>query len=172
MTLVVLFYINKHVTHEIQVHSIRVMMIIYCLAIAWVTLISRSTIDEPIVRLSIRSLLTIDYSPDGGILGLRIASIYEQTWLNILLFIPLGFLRPMAFAQTRRSWIVIGTGTLVSLLIEITQLITHRGWFDVDDIFLNTLGAVIGYGFYKLFFQTYELTSLFYSIPLVLYNDI
>ena len=64
MNLVVLFYINKHVTQEIQVCFIRAMMIIYCLAIAWVTLISRRKIDETIVRLSIRSLLIIDYSPD------------------------------------------------------------------------------------------------------------
>lgn len=129
------------------------MMIIYCLAIAWVTLISRSTIDEPIVRLSIRSLLTIDYSPDGSIIGLRLSHVYEQTWLNILLFTPLGYILPLACKQTRRFWIVIVVGILSSLLIEAIQLITYRRWFDVDDIFLNTLGALIGYGVYKVVFR-------------------
>ena len=34
---------------------------------------------------------------------------------------------------------------LLSLGVEVMQLITRVGSFDVDDIFLNTLGGVLGY---------------------------
>ena len=35
-------------------------------------------------------------------------------------------------------------GLLVSLVIECSQLIWSRGIFDVDDLFNNTFGALIG----------------------------
>ena len=35
--------------------------------------------------------------------------------------------------------------------IEVFQLFSAFGAFDVDDIFLNCLGAVLGYGIYRLF---------------------
>ena len=31
-----------------------------------------------------------------------------------------------------------------SLIVETVQLITRTGSFDVDDIFLNTLGGIVG----------------------------
>ncbi|MFR2190096.1 MAG: VanZ family protein, partial [Blautia sp.] len=41
-------------------------------------------------------------------------------------------------------------GFSFSLLVECTQLVTRVGTFDVDDLMLNTLGAVIGYLFFAL----------------------
>ena len=38
----------------------------------------------------------------------------------------------------------------IILIIEITEYISKRGSFDVDDIILNLLGAMIGYGIWKL----------------------
>ena len=35
-------------------------------------------------------------------------------------------------------------GLLISLFIEVSQLIWKKGVFDVDDIFNNAVGAVIG----------------------------
>ena len=39
---------------------------------------------------------------------------------------------------------------VIDLLIEIIEYVTARGSFDVDDIILNMLGAIIGYGIWKL----------------------
>ena len=36
----------------------------------------------------------------------------------------------------------------ISLTIEVIQLLTKVGCFDVDDMILNTLGAALGYGIY------------------------
>ena len=36
-------------------------------------------------------------------------------------------------------------GFMVSLLVETVQLITKVGCFDVDDLFLNTAGVMLGY---------------------------
>ena len=64
---------------------------------------------------------------------------------NILLFIPYGFLLPMAWKKGRGWWktILIGFGT--SLAIEVLQLVSGRGVFQTDDIITNTMGAFVGY---------------------------
>lgn len=74
---------------------------------------------------------------------------WESVILNLLMLLPLGYLLPLCYRGMKRWWSVILTGFVLSLLIETLQLLTHKGWFDVDDIFLNTLGALIGYGLYK-----------------------
>ncbi|MDO5522316.1 MAG: VanZ family protein, partial [bacterium] len=79
---------------------------------------------------------------------------------NILVFAPVGFLVPIVRKKKQvkepKNWFqkagrVLGLlfhVTLVSLelslFIEITQLVTKVGCFDVDDLFMNTLGGLIG----------------------------
>ena len=69
--------------------------------------------------------------------------------LNILLFLPFGYLIPSLFPRLR-WWQVILLGLAFSLTIELLQLITKLGYADVDDLINNTLGAAIGWLCYKL----------------------
>ena len=41
-------------------------------------------------------------------------------------------------------------GTVTSLLIETLQLVTGRGFFQIDDILTNALGTVIGYLVFRI----------------------
>ena len=43
---------------------------------------------------------------------------------------------------------------ITSMLIELTQLITARGFFELDDILLNTAGAWAGYLVFALFYYS------------------
>lgn len=64
--------------------------------------------------------------------------------LNILLFVPLGFLLPLLWKEFRRRRTMCFTGFLLSLGIELAQLLNYR-ISDVDDLIMNTLGAWLGY---------------------------
>lgn len=64
---------------------------------------------------------------------------------NILLFIPYGVILPNLWAPFRKVTLCIGIGFVFSLGIEIIQLITKRGFFQLDDILTNVAGVVIGY---------------------------
>lgn len=82
-------------------------------------------------------------------------SAVMQLLLNIVLFMPLGFLL-MRFLRRNIGHTVI-VGFLLSLAIELTQLSGFWGiypcsyrQFDVDDLLTNTLGALVGYGIAKL----------------------
>ena len=44
----------------------------------------------------------------------------------------------------------------LSLLLELLQLVFRVGSFDVDDLLLNTLGGMAGYGLYRLFVRYYH----------------
>lgn len=73
----------------------------------------------------------------------------QHRWLNVLLniamFGPLGFLLPLLNNRYRKWYLSIPVSLLASLSIETFQLIFSSGVFDVDDLFCNTLGAVMGY---------------------------
>lgn len=72
-----------------------------------------------------------------------------RTWLNVLLnialFSPLGILLPLLAQSFKKWYVTLSVSFGVSLTIETIQLITKRGIFDVDDLLLNTLGAMVGW---------------------------
>ena len=70
---------------------------------------------------------------------------------NVLLFVPYGFLAGFAFGRYRRFLPCLALGAATSLGIETLQLVTGRGFFQIDDILTNTLGAVVGFLLYRLF---------------------
>lgn len=98
-----------------------------------------------------------DIAKEGGLSGPRslLANpAAAQVIFNVILFVPLGMLVRHLFLHGRfLAGVVSGTvvGFAVSLLIEFTQL--TGDWFlypcayrlfDVDDLFANTLGALVG----------------------------
>lgn len=70
--------------------------------------------------------------------------------LNVIMLMPLGFLVPFLWRGTRKLWKVTAIGAGLSLLVELSQLLNFRST-DVDDLILNTLGAVVGYGIWRLY---------------------
>lgn len=68
---------------------------------------------------------------------------------NIVAFIPFGFLVPMINSAERRTYMIFLLSLELSLIIEVIQLFSRVGSFDVDDLILNTLGGLIGYWAYR-----------------------
>ena len=69
---------------------------------------------------------------------------------NIFLFIPAGLLFPRVWSFLRKFFPYIAFCTGVILLVEILQLFTLLGCFDVDDLILNLFGMCIGFMLYKI----------------------
>lgn len=72
-----------------------------------------------------------------------------QNWLNVLLniglFVPLGALLPLLAGAFRKWYAALAAGFGTTLAIESAQYVLGRGMFDVDDLFTNTLGAMLGW---------------------------
>ena len=69
---------------------------------------------------------------------------------NTAMFIPLGIVWPVCFKQLDSHRKVFAAGVGTSLLIEILQLPFFDRVSDIDDLILNSLGFLIGYGIYLL----------------------
>ena len=70
--------------------------------------------------------------------------------LNVVLFVPYGLLVPITWEKLNNSTNILITGSLLTVLIEASQLLNNRRT-DIDDILLNILGVVVGFFLFKLF---------------------
>ena len=77
-------------------------------------------------------------------------AVFLNVYGNVLGFLPFGLFLPMLHRHFRK----FPKTTLVCLLfscgVELTQLVTRRGSCDIDDVILNTLGGMIGYGLFRI----------------------
>lgn len=74
---------------------------------------------------------------------------FWQIVLNILLFIPFGFMLSCYLYKYHRSQhlllSILLSGLFVSISVELLQYITSRGYTEIDDVINNTAGAIIGW---------------------------
>lgn len=64
---------------------------------------------------------------------------------NLVALMPMAFFLPLLFKKQSKFKNFVIANVLIVLCIEITQLLTASGSCDIDDVILNTLGAVIMY---------------------------
>lgn len=81
----------------------------------------------------------IEYREELGIFA-----IFTNLFGNVLIFMPLGFFTAMA-SSSRSFFKTVFYGFGLSFCVEVFQLATRVGSFDVDDLFLNTVGSAAGY---------------------------
>jgi glycopeptide antibiotics resistance protein len=77
---------------------------------------------------------------------------------NIILFVPLAMILVWVFRVSSGVTVILSL-CLFSLCIEVTQYIFYIGYADIDDILLNTLGAIIGVFICRLFQTNVPLHS-------------
>ena len=64
---------------------------------------------------------------------------------NIAMFVPLGFFLGTLVENCRRFWRCMGTVAVIMSAVELCQLLTLRGFCEVDDLILNLQGAAVGW---------------------------
>ena len=69
---------------------------------------------------------------------------------NVGMFIPSGIVLPILYRNLDSFRKVVLAGAGISLCIELLQLPFRVRASDIDDLILNTLGVIIGYGLYAL----------------------
>ena len=64
---------------------------------------------------------------------------------NMLMFIPLGFLLPLFWKKAEKFKVTLFVSIGLTVCIEIVQLLTGTGIFELDDLFHNCIGSLFGY---------------------------
>ena len=70
---------------------------------------------------------------------------------NICVFIPFGIFLPRLFTRCKNGFLTILLSLELSLSVELIQLVTKVGSFDVDDLLLNTIGSLCGFLFITIY---------------------
>ena len=85
--------------------------------------------------------------------GMRTGS-WRLFWWNVVgnvcVFVPFGAFLPALFTKCQKLFSVLLLTLELSFVVEVIQLVTKIGSFDVDDLLLNTLGGILGYFVYKV----------------------
>ena len=125
------------------------LFIAYLLAVAYVTIFSRSE-----VRVG---------TGEGGIYMFRFDMIQEAVrtrslqpvnhlLLNVAMFVPIGFLLPFLYPEKLGKWsYALMAGMLCTTVIEAVQMLFRLGQADLTDIVTNILGALVGRALYGVF---------------------
>lgn len=71
-------------------------------------------------------------------------SDFTNSFLNVLLFMPLGFFLPAFWRDYRKLWKTTLFGFTASVVIEILQIFTFRAT-DINDLITNTTGTLLGW---------------------------
>lgn len=64
---------------------------------------------------------------------------------NMLMFSPLGFLLPLLWKKAENLWVTAAVSLCLTGSIEVLQLLTGTGIFELDDLLHNLLGSLFGY---------------------------
>ena len=99
-------------------------------------------------------------------------TLFRNLILNIMLFIPVGFLIPFYSDKLKKMYRVVLIGFLATVTIELTQHFNDYGVFEIDDVFNNTLGTLLGYCYFMIFYKLKNKESwkkiIGYIIPFIL----
>lgn len=116
---------------------------IYILAVLWITLIDREFGNR-------RAMLVPFWEFANVIKGVRRNFFIGQILGNLVMLMPLGFMLPIIKKVKVSLKQVLLIAFCFSAGIELTQFITGRGLMEFDDVFNNTVGAVLGYKVYDV----------------------
>lgn len=139
-------------------------LLLYAFIFAWLVFFSRSAMAGYSVHVAPLEDLRDAFSTDHGfsdvfrrIFTEGFASAFAnvklvrtedlvQFYLNMMLFVPFGYLLPYVFSWFRARVRIrpVLVCFLLSFIVENLQLMSRRGLYDLDDMISNTLGGLIG----------------------------
>lgn len=149
------------------------MLAVYAVIFSYMVFFSRHASEDFQIRVNWLSDVAnaVDFDIDFGVIGflqsiftegpvaafshVRVISFRDlaETYLNVMLFVPIGYLLPYVFRwfreHTRRRTVL--ACFLISLATENIQLITKVGFYDIDDLITNTIGGFIGQALFMAF---------------------
>lgn len=134
---------GQHLGAEILFrHFLFLSLVVYAAALIFLTMVRHP---YPEMKYELSFLWEYRYALAGNRFLMR------EIRDNIFLFVPLGILLSEGLYRSGHKasgWRVVALGFVVSLTVEVIQLVFKLGLFEFDDMFNNTIGALAGHLFY------------------------
>lgn len=145
-----LVFLLSLIKTSIKVSLVRGLLAAYALLIVICTTLNREISAETYNLVPFWSYRA--YFVDGH------KDVITQAFLNVVMFIPYGVLGAVVVesyydnkSSAFKGVLIVLTAVILSVAIEITQLITHKGLCETDDVIHNALGALVGFGIWHLY---------------------
>ena len=119
-----------------------IVTVVYLIALFYYTFLSRmelATTTEAVVATSAPVVQHWWVNVAYEIFRMKTSSYHEAVILNIMLFVPMGYL-----LRCKKPWKTILICSAVSITIEILQELTGFGMFDWNDWIANTVESLLG----------------------------
>lgn len=142
------FFLKIYIDHPRSTNRKMLLLFgIYFALVAYVTIFTRiGSVDT--------AVLTTPFDDLRDAFVRRDPAMAWHFFLNVLMFVPFGYLIPATNPRYLRKWsFSMMGGLIVSTVIEACQLLFQLGQSDVDDIIANTFGAVLGYVLVRFVWQ-------------------
>lgn len=91
---------------------------------------------------------------------------FQLILFNMVMFVPLGVLLPLIYHKNKSFWRVLLISIAFTTFIELSQLVTGKGIFELDDLFHNTIGSLAGYFFVMVFISWREERKIKFNLML------
>lgn len=143
-----LYGIKNHWKFTKRVIIAGVVLSAYIAVVVGLTLLNRTPSEEH------RTILKLFWSYGAWIQGSEKA-LWEIIG-NIVMLIPYGILLPILYQKFRKFQWILAASFIFTLLIEVSQYLTCRGWFELDDLIHNTIGGLIGFQFFQIARKMYR----------------
>lgn len=154
--------------------SMKYYFVIYILLLIYALFLDRNinifNFDNWLSHISLSNIVPF-YSTINMVKAVYLYGNYEALSIiigNIIMLSPMAFFLPRLFKEKNNFKSFFIKSFLITLSIEIVQLVTDTGYFDIDDIILNVGGTIL---FYYLFNKTF-LKKILDSIFLLEKNEI
>jgi len=127
-----------------------IVIAVYGSVMLQLTLVCRESGSRIGIELDIFHGLT---GPDNDFRWMMISYVV----LNCMLFIPYGFALSLFSHINERKMVmqcvlVLLLSLVTSLFIETIQLLTERGYYEVQDLVVNTIGGVLGWILFRVIY--------------------
>ena len=144
----ILFLYHIFIFHNIKKTAAYILFSLYLAAICFL-------VGFPNIA-GMRIVLSHNFIPLRGML-----TDITNSYLNVLLFIPLGIFVPCLWPEYRSMMKTVGLGLMTSLGIEILQIFTFRAT-DINDVITNVAGTMIGY-FFRILYLIFDYPHKHYT---------
>lgn len=84
--------------------------------------------------------------------GQSLLDFFYNSLGNVLWFIPFGFLFPTVIQKKSMVGTILAGGCL-SVIVESLQFVLETGVSDIDDVFFNVCGTIIGFILYRIIYR-------------------
>lgn len=121
---------------KLFVYLNKILLTISLFVIICITILSRKSYIQEIDFIPFHSFIKAQLQPE----------IYRSMFMNIALFFPIGFFMPFSFkiGSYKNVLHTLIFALVFSISIETIQYIFSLGYCEIDDVFMNFLGALFG----------------------------